>query len=139
MPDPRRRPDDLAAIAEVHDAEFPGTYATAGQLASGDGTRVVLVVPATAGEPGALAGYAAGQVHPDGEGFIDFIAVHPRARGAGVGRRLVTALTRELLAASTVGRVALVVQDHRDAARALYQQLGFRADADFVAYRSGTD
>jgi len=51
---------------------------------------------------------------------------------------LVTALTRELLAASTTGRVNLTVQDHREGARHLYDRLGFRLDESFVAYRSPT-
>jgi ribosomal protein S18 acetylase RimI-like enzyme len=129
-------PDDLAAIRPLHDAEFPGTYASAEQLVGGqaDGSRVVLVVPGPEGA--GLAGYAAGQVQPDGEGYIDYVVVHPDARRTGVGRRLVTAITRELLAASTTGRVNLTVQDHRADARRLYEQLGFRLDESFVAYSS---
>ena len=129
-------PDDVAAIRPLHEAEFPGTYASPEQLVGGqaEGSRVVLVVPGPEGS--GLAGYAAGQVHPDGEGYIDYIVVHPDARRTGVGRRLVTAITRELLAASTTGRVNLTVQDHRGEARRLYEQLGFRLDESFVAYSS---
>lgn len=131
------RPDDAEAIRPLHDAEFPGTYATVEQLLAGqaDGSRVVLVVPGP-DDDGGLAGYAAGRVQPDGEGYIDFLVVHPDARRTGVGRRLVTALTRELLAAATSGRVCLTVQDHRADARTLYEALGFRLDESFVAYRS---
>jgi ribosomal protein S18 acetylase RimI-like enzyme len=129
-------PADEPAIAEMHDDEFPGTYASAAQLASGESERIVLVVPGRDGDATALSGYAAGQVHADGEGFIDFVVVHPTARGRGVGRHLVIALTRKLLAASTTGTVALTVQDRRVPARALYEQLGFRPDAAIVAYRN---
>ena len=127
---------DLEAIRPLHDAEFPDTYASPEELLDGqaDGSRMVLVVPAAAGA--GIAGYAAGQVHPDGEGHIDFLVVHPEARRAGVGLRLVTALTRELLAASSTGRVNLTVQDPRGDARRLYEQLGFRLEESFVAYRS---
>ena len=127
---------DLEAIRPLHDTEFPGTYASVEQLLAGraDGSRVVLVVPAASGQ--GLAGYAAGQVHPDGEGFIDFVVVHPDARRTGVGRRLVTALSRELLAASSSGTVNLTVQHHRAQARELYEALGFRLDESFVAYSS---
>lgn len=126
---------DAEAIRPLHDAEFPGTYATVEQLLAGqaDGSWVVLVVP---GDDGGLAGYAAGRVQPDGEGYIDYLVVRPDARRAGVGRRLVTALTRELLAAATTGRVHLTVQDERADARSLYAALGFRLDESFVAYRS---
>jgi ribosomal protein S18 acetylase RimI-like enzyme len=127
---------DVASIAPLHDAEFPATYADAARLVAGqaEGARVVLVAPGGDGE-GGVAGYAAGQVHEDGEGFIDFVAVAPGQRGTGVGRRLVQALTRELLARSTAGRVSLTVQHHRAPARALYEQLGFRPDGTFLAYR----
>jgi ribosomal protein S18 acetylase RimI-like enzyme len=128
---------DTGAIAVLHDAEFPGTYATASQLVDGQlgGSRVVLVADAGGG---GVAGSAASEVHGDGEGFIDFVVVDPAARGAGVGRQLVVALTRELLGRASLGRVGLTVQDHRTPARALYAQLGFRPDGSLVAYRSWT-
>lgn len=136
------RPEDVPAIRPLHDLEFPGTYASAEQLLAGqaDGSRVVLVVPAGDGdeEAGPL-GYAAGRVQADGEGFIDFVAVRPDVRGGGVGARLITALTRQLLAASSSGRVSLTVPDHRQEARALYERIGFRLDESFVAYRSWTE
>jgi GNAT superfamily N-acetyltransferase len=130
-------PADVAAIAPLHDAEFPGTYASARQLVDGqlDGSRVVLVAD---GEGGGLAGYAAGQVHGDGEGFVDFVVVAPSARGTGMGARLVAALGRRLLARASLGRVCLTVQDHRAPARALYARMGFRPDGSLVAYRSWT-
>jgi ribosomal protein S18 acetylase RimI-like enzyme len=130
-------PDDIGAIATLHDAEFPDTYASAPQLVDGqlDGSRVVLV--ADDGH-GGVAGYAAGEVHGDCEGFIDFVAVDPAARRTGVGRQLVVALTRRLLDRSPLGRVGLTVQHHRTPARALYERLGFRSDGTVVAYRSWT-
>jgi ribosomal protein S18 acetylase RimI-like enzyme len=130
---------DVAGIAALHDVEFPATYADAAQLVAGhaSGDRVVLVAPGEAAV-GEVAGYAAGRVQDDGEGFIDFVAVAPAARGTGVGRRLVQALTRQLLDRSSTGRVCLTVQDHRAPARALYEQLGFRPDGTFLAYRDWT-
>jgi GNAT superfamily N-acetyltransferase len=108
--------DDIGTIAALHDAEFPDTYASATQLVDGqlDGSRVVLV--ADDGH-GGVAGYAAGEVHDDGEGFIDFVAVDPASRATGVGRQLVVAITRQLLDRSMHGRVRLTVQDHRTPAR----------------------
>jgi ribosomal protein S18 acetylase RimI-like enzyme len=130
-------PDDIGAIAAWHDAEFPDTYASATQLVDGqlDGSRVVLV--ADDGH-GGVAGYAAGEVHDDGEGFIDFVVVDPATRGTGVGRQLVVAITRRLLDRSLLGRVGLTVQDHRTPARNLYERLGFRPDGSLIAYRSWT-
>jgi ribosomal protein S18 acetylase RimI-like enzyme len=130
-------PHDIAAIAALHDVEFPDTFASATQLVDGqqDGSRVVLV--ADDGH-GGVVGYVAGEVHNDGEGFIDFVAVDPATRGAGVGRHLVMAATRRLLDRSPLGRVGLTVQDHRLPARGLYEQLGFRSGGSLIAYRSWT-
>jgi ribosomal protein S18 acetylase RimI-like enzyme len=128
---------DIAAIAALHDLEFPDTYASATELVHGhyDGSRLVLV--ADDGHRG-VVGYVAGEVHADGEGFVDFVAVDPATRGAGVGRQLVMAATRRLLDRSPLGRVGLTVQDHRLPARGLYEQLGFRSDGSLIAYRSWT-
>ena len=130
-------PQDIGAIAALHDVEFPGTFASATQLVDGqqDGSRVVLV--ADDGR-GGVVGYVAGEVHDDGEGYIDFVAVHPDGRGTGVGRHMVMAATRRLLDRSPLGYVGLTVQDHRLPARSLYGQLGFRSDGSLVAYRSWT-
>lgn len=134
----RHRPaaaGDVDAIAVLHDAEFPDTYATAQGLLDDQakGARVVLVVDDDAGR---VVGYAAGEIHSDGEGFIDFLGVAPAARGAGLGRHLAMAITRALLERSPLDRVALTVQDHRAPARALYERLGFRSEGTLVAYRS---
>jgi ribosomal protein S18 acetylase RimI-like enzyme len=133
------REGDAPAIAPLHDAEFPGTYASAAQVVAGalDGSGLVLVADGPGdGDPAGIAGYAAGHIHEDGEGFVDFIAVDPAARGTGLGRTLVVALTRRLLARAPLDRVALTVHDHRAPARALYRTLGFRPVAVLVAYRS---
>jgi ribosomal protein S18 acetylase RimI-like enzyme len=131
------RSDDIAAIAALHEVEFPDTYASAPQLVAGDqdGSRVVLV--ADDGR-GGIAGYVAGHVEDNGEGFIDFVAVDPAARGTGAGRQLVVTATRRLVDRSPLGLVRLTVPDHRLAARGLYEQLGFRHCGSLVAYRSWT-
>jgi ribosomal protein S18 acetylase RimI-like enzyme len=130
---------DAAPIAVLHDAEFPDTYASAAQLVEGqlDGSRLVLVADLPQGT-GGLACYAAGEVHDDGEGYIDYLVVDPAARRSGLGRHLVMAIARRLLAVSSLGRVALTVQDHRAPARALYESLGFRPAGSIVGYRSWT-
>lgn len=87
-------------------------------------------------QDGAIVGYASGQVQPDGEGYVDFVAVAPAARGTGAGRRLVVALVRRILEAWSTDRVGLTVQDHRAPARYLYESLGFRLDASFRGYRT---
>lgn len=126
---------DLPSIDPLHEAEFPATYFSAAQLVerATSGEQVVLVAE---GVDGAFAGYIAGRVQPDGEGYIDFVAVDPASRGTGVGRRLITGLVRRVLPATTTGRVSLTVQEHRAPARALYESLGFRVDLAFRGYRN---
>lgn len=128
---------DIGAIAALHDAEFPDNYASATQLVNGqlDGSRIVLV--ADDGD-GGVVGYIAGEIHADGEGFIDFVVVDAASRGAGIGRQLVMAATHRLLDRSPLRRVGLTVQDHRVPARTLYEQLGFRSCESLVAYCSWT-
>jgi len=122
-------PDDLDGIAALHDAEFPGTHTSTDRMLD----RMTVIV-ATDGP--VLTGYAAGQVHPDGEGYIDYVGVDPARRREGIGRQLVMDLTRGLIDAAPRGVVALAVDDNRTAARALYASLGFVTQMTFVAYRS---
>ena len=79
-----------------------------------------------------------GRCSPTARGTSTSSPCAPDARGRGVGRRLVVALSRDLLAACRTGRVNLTVAERRTDARALYERLGFRADESFVAYRSWT-
>lgn len=117
-------PEDVERITPLHESEFPATYASPRQLL--DGNYVLLV---------ADGGYAAGRVTPDGEGYIDFVAVEETARGAGLGRRLVIALVARLAAAGARKQVCLTVQEHRAGARRLYEALGFEAEIVIVGYR----
>jgi ribosomal protein S18 acetylase RimI-like enzyme len=119
---------DVATIRRVHDVEFPNTHTPADRLLA---TMTVLVATGD----GAVCGYAAGRIQPDGEGYIDYVGVDPAFRRRGVGRDLVVALTRELMPAAPKQEVALSVDDDRAAARALYASLGFATATSFVAYR----
>lgn len=126
---------DLDAIRQLHDSEFPATYWSAEQLVerAHAGAQTVLVIDDPTGQ---VAGYAAGRVQPDGEGYIDFLAVDEATRGRGGGRRLVVELATRLLVESSNGRVCLTVQEHRAPARGLYTALGFTLEAAFRGYRS---
>ncbi len=87
-------------------------------------------------EVGDVLGYVAGRVQPDGDGYIDFLAVAPGRRQQGVGRALVTALSRQLVEGSPNERVCLTVRDSNHPARALYEQLGFRVDASIAPFEA---
>lgn len=123
---------DRETIRPLHDQEFPATYAPVERLLPDepDGRFHVLV----AENSPRFLGYAAGQVHPDGEGYLDYIAVNDAARGHGAGRDLLVSIGRWLVATSPKHDVNLTVQDHRTPARRLYESLGFQLKLSMVGY-----
>jgi len=128
------RASDEAAIALLHDAEFPATHSSTAQLLARAGRDEAIVLVATADDE--VVGYVAGQVQPDGEGVIDFVAVATAHRGRGIGRNLVTTLGNRLLTDSPIGQVGLTVEARRHAAATLYRSLGFQREQSFRGYRT---
>lgn len=122
---------DLPALSLLHDEAFPGTYATARQLlADPDRTTVVL------DQGGSVLGYASAEVHADGEGYLDFIALVPAARGRGLAGGLLAHIGREVLGQASSASLNLTVSRTNVPAIALYESLGFVRDAELVGYRS---
>jgi ribosomal protein S18 acetylase RimI-like enzyme len=123
---------DRETIRPVHDQEFPATYAPMERLLPDepDGKFHVLV----AEDGPRFLGYAAGRVQPDGDGYLDYLAVADVARGRGVGRDLLVAIGRYLVDAAPHHDVNLTVQDHRTPARRLYESLGFELQLSMVGY-----
>ena len=125
---------DRETIRPLHDQEFPATYAGLERLLPDepDGKFHVLV----AEEGSRFLGYAAGRVQPDGDGYLDYLAVPDAARGHGAGRDLLVAIGRYLVDAAPHHDVNLTVQDHRTPARRLYESLGFELQLSIVGYRA---
>jgi ribosomal protein S18 acetylase RimI-like enzyme len=123
---------DREAIRPLHDAEFPATYAPVERLLPDepDGKFHVLV----AEDGPRFLGYAAGRVQPDGDGYLDYLAVSDAARGHGAGRDLLAAISRWLVDNAPHHNVNLTVQDHRAPARRLYESLGFTLQLSMVGY-----
>jgi ribosomal protein S18 acetylase RimI-like enzyme len=124
--------EDRETIRPLHDQEFPATYASVERLLPADGGGKFQVLVAEDGPR--FLGYAAGQVHPDGEGYLDYLAVSDAARGHGAGRDLLVAIGRWLVANAPKHDVHLSVQDHRTPARRLYESLGFTRQLSMVGY-----
>jgi ribosomal protein S18 acetylase RimI-like enzyme len=124
---------DRDEIRPLHEAEFPATYASVERLLPDepDGKFHVLVAE---DERGRFLGYAAGRVQPDGDGYLDYLAVSDAARGRGTGRDLLAAISRWLVEAAPHANVNLTVQDHRTPARRLYESLGFTRQLSMVGY-----
>jgi ribosomal protein S18 acetylase RimI-like enzyme len=124
---------DVELIRPLHDREFPATYATADHLLPDPPDGKYDVVVAMDGP--VLLGYAAGRVQADGEGYLDYIAVADVARGKGIGKHLMAAICRPVIAAAPTGKLHLTVQDHRTPARRMYESLGFTRSLSIVGYR----
>lgn len=118
---------DEAAIRELHDREFPGTYARAAELVSPVGPYSTMVIA----PEGTVRGYVAFQLQGESTLYVDFIAVHPDARRAGMGVTLIDGAQQS----SGRERVALTVDEHRPEARAFYASLGFEVEAATQPYR----
>jgi ribosomal protein S18 acetylase RimI-like enzyme len=121
--------DDIEAIAPLHDAAFPNTHTPADRL-----TDKMTVLVASVGD--GIAGYAAGRLQPDGEGYVEYVAVDSARRGEGFGRLLTKVMTAQLMDASPKHQVSLNVRGDNVEAFGLYKTLGFAIDASIVGYRS---
>ena len=66
-----------------------------------------------------------------GQAEIRMVAVHPEARGRGIGRALMEACLREARAAGKT-IVTLHTTRRMDVARRMYESMGFRRGADRV-------
>ncbi len=82
--------EDVTAVRTLHDVEFPGTYYSASELAARvtRGDQIVLIANRGDGrhvDRHEIDGYIAGQIQPDGDGYIDFLAVAPSARRPASG------------------------------------------------------
>jgi len=115
--------DDLAALAEIHEASFPHGW-DAEELARMLGSPGVtaLVARRRGGKPplGFVLMRKAG-----GEAEIITLATDPARRGRGIGRTLMREAIRRLQH-DRVARLFLEVSEKNAAALALYRSLGFR-------------
>ena len=69
------------------------------------------------------------------EGFVDYLAVKPGARGRGIGQRLLQAALGWAFETRGLPQVALTVSDWRTDARRLYERAGFALHASGRAAR----
>lgn len=118
---------DEAAIRELHDQEFPGTYALSSELVDPASSYSTLVIA----PEGKVLGHVAFQLQDESTVYVDFIAVHPEARRRGAGARLLNAAQQ----AAKRERVALTVDENRPEAREFYTSLGFEVTAATRPYR----
>lgn len=119
--------EDEVAIRQLHDREFPGTYALASALVDPASKYSTLVFAVE----GHVLGFVASQLQDESTVYIDFVAVHPAGRRQRVGANLVDAAQHS----ARRERVALTVDENRPEARAFYDSLGFTVTAATRPYR----
>ena len=123
----RATPADLDAIVAIERLSFSDAWSRASFAELLDRPEVYFVAAiddgAAAGAP-ALVGYAVA-LFIVGEGEVANVAVHPHARGRGIGARLLDDVLREGRERG-VAAVFLEVRESNAAARGLYVSRGFR-------------
>lgn len=121
-------------FARLHAESFPASGSTPAEdlLAGQDDEHVIFA----AADGLRVLGYICASVnHAPREGFIEYLAVRPAARGRGLGARLVETALRWIFEERRLPQAALCVSEWRGNARRLYEAAGFRLAASGVAAR----
>ncbi|MEM4699424.1 MAG: ribosomal protein S18-alanine N-acetyltransferase [Candidatus Nezhaarchaeales archaeon] len=115
------RLSDLDAISKIEELSFKEPYSRSLLL-----TLLLLHLDSffVAEASGEVIGYAVGAIIRK-EGHIISIATHPLYRRRGVGRMLMEALERALIA-KHAKRLRLEVREDNDGARSFYERLGYK-------------
>ena len=130
----RLRPAHEIGFARLHAETFPAGSSTPADdlLAGRDDEHVIFA----AADGLRLLGYVCASVNDaPREGFIEYLAVRPSARGKGTGARLVQSALRWVFEERGLPQAALCVSEWRGNARRLYEAAGFRLTASGVAAR----
>ncbi len=133
-PPPRLRPAHEIGFARLHAETFPAGGSTPADdlLAGRDDEHAIFA----ASDGLRLLGYVCVSVNgAPREGFVEYLAVRPNARGRGVGARLLQTALRWTFDERRLPQAALCVSEWRGNARRLYESAGFRLHASGIAAR----
>lgn len=133
-PFPLLRAAHEVGFARLHAESFPASGSTPAEelLAGRDDEHAIFA----ASDSLRVLGYVCASVnHAPHEGFIEYLAVRPAARGRGLGARLVATALRWVFEERGLPQAALCVSEWRGNARRLYEAAGFRLAASGVAVR----
>lgn len=131
---PHLRPAHEVGFARLHAETFPAGGSTPADdlLAGRDDEHAIFA----ASDGLRLLGSVCVSVnHAPLEGFIEYLAVRPTARGRGIGARLVQTALRWIFDERRLPQAALCVSEWRGNARRLYEGAGFRLHASGIAAR----
>ena len=121
------------SFQQLHDKIWPNSYFSGKQLIErrSDRNKILLNIVGKK-----LRGYIRGGVEPGGkEGYIDFVTVNEDDRRKGIGKGLVTAITKWLLSSFEITSVGLSVYDTNIPAVNLYKKIGFNHARSIQGYR----
>lgn len=117
------REEELDAFASLHDAVFPGVYASGRDILADLGeSRFVYVIPG--GD--SPAAYGVLKIQGGAQATAEMLAVRPDARRQGYGRAILNHLAREAFTRFRAQRLELVVDADNRSALGLYLDAGFR-------------
>lgn len=120
------------AFSRLHDAAFPDSYAMGATLLNNREGEYRLLGCIRGGE---LLGYACVSGNRTfAEGAVEFLATLPKARGQGVGTRLLLAALELLFKEFAPGEVRLTVSGNNEAAIRLYLKCGFELREELDVY-----
>ena len=131
---PLLRPAHEIAFARLHAETFPAGASTPADalLAGRDDEHAIFA----AADGLWLLGYVCVSVNrAPHEGFIDYLAVKPSARGRGIGAQLLQTALRWTFETHRLSQAALCVSEWRSGARGLYERAGFRLQASGIGAR----
>ena len=131
---PALRAAHEVAFARLHAETFPAGGSTpAGVLLDGRDDEHAIFAAAAGLR---LLGYVCVSANrAPREGFIEYLAVRPNARGRGIGTRLLQTALRWTFEERRLPQAALCVSERRAGARRVYESTGFRLHASGIAAR----
>ena len=128
------RPAHEVGFARLHAETFPAGGSTPAELLLAGRDDEHAIFAATDGLR--VLGYICASInHAPHEGFIEYLAVRPAARGRGLGARLVQTALRWVFEECHLPQAALCVSEWRGNARRLYEAAGFQLAASGIAAR----
>ena len=133
-PCPPLRPAHEVAFARLHADTFPANGSTPAQILL-DGRDAEHAIFAATDGLRLLGSVCVSVNHAPSEGFIDYLAVKPSARGQGIGTLLLQTALHWTFETRRLPQGSLCVSNWREGARRLYEQAGFTRQATGIAMR----
>lgn len=125
------RDEEQAAFAALHDALFPGVYASGADIwADRDQARRLYVIPDAAG----IAAYGVLKTTGGEKATAEMLGVRPDMRWRGLGRAMLNHLARQAFSRFGAASLELVVDADNTGALRLYLNTGFQIQQENNCY-----